>query len=147
MKSQSRKPFGQAQTFAWSCRLSRRNRIAPLRKPGLKGGIGAYGAISPYFFLVVRGGELANHRSRGGVPIAWQKPQPNPVAVPGDWVPAFPAGMTREVVSGDCVDIQHSRRPANPWRDDGIGEFSRDDVGGGFSAFVKIRHPRHSPPE
>ena len=54
--------------------------------------------------------------------------------------------MTGWVVSGDCVEIQHSRHSANPWRDGGIGEFSRDDVGGGFSAFVKIRHPRHSLP-
>ena len=137
MKSQSLKPFGQAQTFAWSCRLSRRNCIAPLRKPGLKGGIGAKRRIPHeeqkfpalpawntrlrrYFTLLFPGGEgggNSERRSRGGIPLAWQKPRPNPVAVPGDWVPAFPAGMTREVVSGDCVEIQHSRHSAMDWRD------------------------------
>nr|VFJ93219.1 MAG: hypothetical protein BECKLFY1418B_GA0070995_10433 [Candidatus Kentron sp. LFY] len=36
---------------------------------------------------------------------------------PWHWVPAFPSGMTREVVSGDCVEIQNSRHPAMDWRD------------------------------
>nr|VFJ99678.1 MAG: hypothetical protein BECKLFY1418A_GA0070994_110313 [Candidatus Kentron sp. LFY] len=47
------------------------------------------------------------------------RPRPQPIWSPslGSWAPAFPAGMTGWVVSGDCVGIQHFRHSGRECRD------------------------------
>ena len=54
-------------------------------------------------------------------PVSLARPlaatKPNSVAIPGIRVPAWTAGMTREIASDDCVGIHHFRHPGRECRD------------------------------